>query len=218
MRVHNALLALALSAASTQSPCALAVCRLDVLKTLPVTMRDGRALVSGQINGADGLLVPDAGAFYDLANGVIRLLRAHDCGSSVLAYWLKPGQFYSILDFSAATAQTPHISRSASVNGAAIRFMLEPGVPATILGARAAQAAAVRSDGTGTAVLASFKIGDEEIRNARLRVGELPVADSADMLLGADFLRSHRIYLSGSQGKLYFTHNGGSVFDPAPAP
>ena len=48
----------------------------------------------------------------------------------------------------------------------------------------------------------------------------------ADMLLGIDFLRAHRVYVAHSQGKLYFTYNGGPVFSvaaraaakPAPKP
>jgi hypothetical protein len=34
-----------------------------------------------------------------------------------------------------------------------------------------------------------------------------------DMLLGADFFLSHHILISNSQHKLYFTYNGGPVFD-----
>jgi hypothetical protein len=154
---------------------------------------------------------------YDLANGVVRLLRSHDCGSAVLAYWMKPGQFYSILDFSAAAAEAPHIGGSASVNGTPIHFMLDPGSAVSTLANRAAQAAGVHADRPGVALIAIFRIGDEEVRNASLRVGELPVAANTDMVIGADFLRFHRLYVSVSQGKLYFTHNGGPVFDPGAA-
>jgi hypothetical protein len=34
-----------------------------------------------------------------------------------------------------------------------------------------------------------------------------------DMLIGADFFLSHRIYVANSQRKLYFTYNGGPVFN-----
>jgi tetratricopeptide (TPR) repeat protein len=61
---------------------------------------------------------------------------------------------------------------------------------------------------------ASFKIGDEEIRNTRLRFGDIDV-ESADMLIGADFFLSHRIYVASSQRKLFFTYNGGPVFNLA---
>jgi hypothetical protein len=33
------------------------------------------------------------------------------------------------------------------------------------------------------------------------------------MLLGADFFLSHRILISDSQKKVYFTYNGGPVFN-----
>jgi len=38
------------------------------------------------------------------------------------------------------------------------------------------------------------------------------------MLIGADFFLSHRIYVASSQRKLYFTYNGGPVFDLAAMP
>ncbi len=34
----------------------------------------------------------------------------------------------------------------------------------------------------------------------------------AQMLLGMDFLRAHRLLVSHSQRKIYFTANGGAVF------
>jgi len=40
----------------------------------------------------------------------------------------------------------------------------------------------------------------------------------ADMLIGADFFLSHRVYVASSQRKLYFTYNGGPVFDLRSAP
>ena len=63
---------------------------------------------------------------------------------------------------------------------------------------------------THLASFASFKVGDEEIRNPRLRGGD--TREGADMLLGADFFVSHRIYVSSTQRKMYFTYNGGRVF------
>ena len=36
------------------------------------------------------------------------------------------------------------------------------------------------------------------------------------MLLGADFLRSHRVLVAHSQRKIYFTYAGGPVFARAP--
>jgi hypothetical protein len=66
----------------------------------------------------------------------------------------------------------------------------------------------------------TFAIGDEVIRNPRIRFADLAqhTGDSqAGMLLGADFLHSHRVLVSRSQGKLYFTYAGGTVFPRPPA-
>jgi tetratricopeptide (TPR) repeat protein len=67
----------------------------------------------------------------------------------------------------------------------------------------------------------SFKIGDdEEIKNTHLRVADIRLAN-ADMLLGADFFLSHRVFVSNGQHRLYLTYNGGPVFNlanAAPAP
>ena len=44
------------------------------------------------------------------------------------------------------------------------------------------------------------------------RIGEVG-DDMPDMLLGEDFFLSHRIYVAYSQRKLYFTYNGGPLFN-----
>jgi tetratricopeptide (TPR) repeat protein len=70
---------------------------------------------------------------------------------------------------------------------------------------------------TWIATFSSFKIGDEEVQHARLRFGDVDLSGK-DMLIGADFFLSHRVYVASSQGKLYFTYNGGPVFDLRAAP
>jgi tetratricopeptide (TPR) repeat protein/predicted aspartyl protease len=169
---------------------------------------------------------------YDLARGVIRLMRAEDCGHALLAYWVKPSESYSMMDIERATPQSPHTTGTAFINGARIRVMFDSGAGTSILSMRAAERAGVKPDtngvvqagygmGIGQASVrtfigpfVSFKIGDEEIRNTRLRFGDIDV-ESADMLIGADFFLSHRIYVASSQRKLFFTYNGGPVFNLA---
>jgi tetratricopeptide (TPR) repeat protein len=46
-----------------------------------------------------------------------------------------------------------------------------------------------------------------------LRIGDSRFKGLEDMLVGADFFLSHRVYVSNSQHKLYFTYNGGAVFN-----
>jgi hypothetical protein len=40
---------------------------------------------------------------------------------------------------------------------------------------------------------------------------------SADGLLGFDFLRTHRVFISDTHKKLFFTYQGGAVFAPSPS-
>ncbi len=65
---------------------------------------------------------------------------------------------------------------------------------------------------TWIARFGSLDLGGELIQNARLRIGDIELAE-ADFLLGADFFLSHRILFAKSQGKVYLTYNGGRVFD-----
>jgi tetratricopeptide (TPR) repeat protein len=184
-------------------------------------------------SGAAGLLGQNvlglADVEYDLANGAIRLMRAEDCRKTVLAYWAtdKP---YSVVDIDLATPISPHTISTAFINGTKIRVLFDTGAATSLLSLRAAERAGVKTDGAGVvaddlsmglgrstlntwiAPFASFKIGDEEVHNTRLRIGDLKRLE-ADMLIGADFFLSHRIYVASSQGKLYFTYNGGAVFN-----
>ena len=174
---------------------------------------------------------------YDLANGLIRIMRPHDCLSTPLAYWAGAARkAFSVIDIDSATARKPHTEGIAYLNGQKIRVLFDTGAHASLLTLAGAKRAGITpaspgvmpagfSGGLGRdpvktwiAPVASFKIGDEEIRNTRLRFGEMDVIADADMLIGADFFLSHRIYVATSQKKLYFTYNGGPVFNLTTAP
>jgi len=63
----------------------------------------------------------------------------------------------------------------------------------------------------------TFAVGDELVKNAMLRIGDTEMdqaaGDPVEMLIGADFLLSHRVYVANSERKLYFTYLGGPVFN-----
>jgi predicted aspartyl protease len=73
-----------------------------------------------------------------------------------------------------------------------------------------------------------LKVGDEAVKNPVLRIADIaPVKFDPDSmkriqpgnlnieaLLGADFIRSHHIYIDINRQTMYFTWNGGSVFSP----
>jgi predicted aspartyl protease len=82
----------------------------------------------------------------------------------------------------------------------------------------------------------TFSLGAETIRNARLRIAELStntkdvrlgsrlarqVVRFTPLMLGVDFLLSHRVVVVGPERKMYFTYEGGPVFQtvaPTPPP
>jgi predicted aspartyl protease len=125
-----------------------------------------------------------------------------------------------------------HTVGTAYLNGALIRVLFDSGAPFSMLTLNAAARAGIRPEDSGVvragvihgigsgmvqtylASVSSFKIGDEEIRNTRLRFGDIDLSwTHADMLLGADFFLSHRIYVANAERKLFFTYNGGPVFN-----
>jgi tetratricopeptide (TPR) repeat protein len=169
---------------------------------------------------------------YDLANGVIRILRQRgDCRKASLAYWANDQSLpYSVIDIDFARAENPRTTGEAYLNGSRIRVEFDSGGGASMVTLEAARRAGVTPDSPGViaggalvgggrrtvrtwiAPFASFKIGDEEIRNTHLRIGDMSWL-GADMLIGEDFFLSHRILAANGQGKLYFTYNGGPVFN-----
>ncbi|HEX2560586.1 tetratricopeptide repeat protein, partial [Phenylobacterium sp.] len=118
--------------------------------------------------------------------------------------------------------------------GRPIRAMFDTGAFRSVLRRSTAERLGFKPDGPGVehaglsagigprvlenwiAPFAEFRIGDETIKNTRLRVAPIAL-NGADMLLGADFFLSHRVLVSSSQDRIYFTYNGGPVFRLEPS-
>jgi tetratricopeptide (TPR) repeat protein/predicted aspartyl protease len=171
---------------------------------------------------------------YDLAKGMIRLFQDKDCSSAFLAYWVAQQDLpYTVMRIDRVTPRKPHAIGSAYINGEKIRVLFDSGAFQSTLSLRAAERAGIKIDAPGVTdgglirgiggslvksyivPFSSLKFSDgEEIKNARLRVADMRLESSlGDMLLGADFFLSHRIFVANSQDKIYFTYNGGAVFD-----
>lgn len=167
---------------------------------------------------------------YDLANGMVRLMTDDDCHNTFLAYWITPGQAYTTMSIRSASTKEPLTMGTAYVNGVKIRVTFDTGAPQSVLSLKAAERAGVKIDmadvvdggvtkGAGRnwlksyiAPFDSFRFDNgEEIRHTHLRIADLNM--NSDMLLGADFFLSHRVFVANSQNKLYFTYNGGPVFN-----
>ncbi|HEY2481640.1 MAG TPA: aspartyl protease family protein, partial [Caulobacteraceae bacterium] len=126
----------------------------------------------------------------------------------------------------------PAIEGAAKVNGSRIKVVFDTGAASSLMALSAARRLGLGPDKPGVvfqglsggvgphliriwiAPVELFEIGVEKIEHTRLRVGDTDL-QGADMLLGADFFLSHRVYVANSQHRLYFTYNGGPVFNLA---
>ena len=198
-------------------------------------------LVAGSEVGGAGLIGQNILSIgdveYDLADGAIRLMKSHDCAKTDLAYWAgqKP---YSVIGIQSVSDAGFHTAGTVLLNGVKIRAVFDTGAGTSLLTLAAAARAGIKPTSPGVIAagygsglgrrtmrtwIGSFQslaMGNEEIRRIRLRFGD--VGDGTfDMLIGADFFLSHRVYVANSQHKLFFTYNGGPVFnlstDDAPA-
>jgi len=200
-----------------------------------ITVKDVEFLVGGSDAGSAGLLGQNVletfDVEYDLATGAIRLFRTEDCNRALLAYWLAPGQAYSSMPIDSIDALHPHTIGVAYVNDKRIRVEFDTGAFTSVLSLKAAERAGIKPDSPGVAAVgytsgigrrvtkeyiapfASFKIGDgEEIKNTKLRIADIGL-DNADMLVGADFFVSHRVFVANKEHRLFLTYNGGPVFN-----
>ncbi len=171
---------------------------------------------------------------FDLADGVMRSFVPQNCGAAPLAYWAGD-RSYSEIAVDPVTPVNAQIIGEVVLNGVRLRAGFDSGSPNSIISTRAAAlagvvpgAAGVKSAGdvsglgrdsylpTWKGTFASLKIGGEEMKNFELLFGDINIVDGGiDMLIGADFFLSHRILVANSQHRMYFTYNGGPVFNVA---
>jgi tetratricopeptide (TPR) repeat protein len=171
---------------------------------------------------------------YDLPHGNVRLMRVEGCEDAVLAYWVKAGQGYSLVDLQREYGFSTASVATATLNDINIKVLFSTGTSQSMVSPQAAERAGVKLDspqvtavgdlrlGSGIARsyitrFSRFKIGDEEIRNVQVRIADFGMPN-IDMLLGVDFFLAHRIYVANDQRKMYFTYNGGPVFDLSRTP
>ncbi len=170
---------------------------------------------------------------FDFADGVLRFIKPQHCRNAILAYWaIGNPQAIGEVDLHWTSQEHPNLLGKAAVNGHEIEVLFDTGSARTILSLAAAKRAGITpqspgvvpagdSSGIGqktiqvwSAPVDTFEIGGERIEHTHLLIGGIDLNDvGADMLLGTDFFLSHHIYVAYSQDKLYFTYNGGPVFD-----
>ena len=173
---------------------------------------------------------------FDLPHKAVRLFDPKGCKNARLAYWTKE-------PLSVPLEGGKTLQFTVMINGKRLLAELDTGASVTMLSQEGATILGLspqtpgvspggclgsRKNGIDTwiAQLESFAIGDERIKNPKLRFADLwrnmtyeqtasnlrARMQPSEVLLGADFLHSHRVYVAHSQDKLYFSYEGGQVF------
>jgi len=178
------------------------------------------------IVGAPFLMQADLEVF--LAERTIKFFRPRNCRDSFLAYWT--GVPASLIPYAWRHAQGDNPQFTVELNGIELDTVIDTGAETSAISLDAAKRAGFRLDapdvqrmpdvagvGDGRAAhwsarFAKLVIGKEMITDARIGVLESKSKHGADLYLGRDFLRAHRVLFASSQKKLYISYLGGDPF------
>lgn len=175
------------------------------------------------IIGAPFLLQSDLE--ISLATKEMKFFRPFDCKNHFLAYWSPEA---IVLPFEYGSDSSPNPRFTVMINGVKMVAIIDTGAATTAITLRAAKRAGLRLDAPGVTRMGvaygvgdhkaarwrtsfdTFQIGDETVRNAEVSV--IDYDNDIDVLLGDDFLRSHRVLFAMSQKKIYLSYLGGEPF------
>jgi predicted aspartyl protease len=197
--------------------------------TMGVIGNMGRTPGFDAILGANFLLQADLE--ISLAERKLKFFRAKDCKDTYLAYWNPEA-----MEIPFGGTETGHLDPRliVEINGTKMEAIIETGSATSSMSRASAERAGIKvgdaiveklgsATGVGDARIDTwqaevdtFTIGSETIRNAHLAIRDKPpqgtMVGMPEVLLGADFLRAHRVLIAMSQRRFYVTYNGGEVF------
>jgi predicted aspartyl protease len=200
-----------------------AVSNADVFAVLGIGHADFRdRLAVANIPDFDGIVGGDMLSRYDLELNVpdrrVRLWRAPGCHAADLP-WAGPRATVPV------HVTGDRLRVAVTIDGHKLDALLDSGAARSLLQADAAQrlgvtGAALAADPAGRARgldgallgvrthrFTSLAIGGEQIANPQIGVAAFQL-DAADMLLGIDYLRSHRVWVSYRSGELFIQTAG----------
>jgi len=158
-----------------------------------------------------------------LAEKEVRFFRPKNCSDRFLAYWDKDAV---VVPFESSWSSSPNPQFTVLLNGKKLNAVIDSGASVTSVTLDAAKRAGIKLDGPNVqrlgesvgvgearvarwgATFDTLQIGGEIIRNADVGVLDASFGQ-IDLLLGADFLRAHRVLFAMSQHKLYISYIGG---------
>jgi Aspartyl protease len=180
---------------------------------------------------------------FDLRSSKVRFFVPKDCKGDQVAYWthdyfvvdlshtretdlplfdvMLNGQKV-LATFSSGTPQSAVTTQAVQTSG------IKP--ESAVQAAGTVQGVTGKPINSSVVVFPSLTIGQETLQNAKLRIAgpfsrygmerfesqlEHHAFVEPDLEIGGDFFLAHRIYLARSQKKIYFTYNGGPIFQTA---
>lgn len=187
----------------------------------------GGSDTGGALLGAS--LLDQADLEIDLAHGNMTLFREAQCYTP-MAIWAEE---FNVVNIEPSKIKTDHRTfLVVTINGENLVALLDSGAPSSVVSRSAAKRAGIDvktaegKTGAGTGIgaksvkewtvdIGAFTVGTETIQNTQIQVIDGSIGREADMLLGADFLLAHHVYIAKAQNRMYFTYNGGRVFTNA---
>jgi len=166
---------------------------------------------------------------YDLPHGAVRLFKASGCEPGQLAYWAGKRPVTMLKLLPAWSPVQTQATATVLVNGVKLTALFDSGAPISLLTQAAARKAGLGPDSPGVVhsgnagglgsqttpaylgTFASIDIGGELIRSPKIRFADVRLGLN-DMLIGADFFLTHRIYVSNATGRMFVTYEGGPLF------
>lgn len=177
----------------------------------------------------------------ELTDKAISYFSAEGCGDAPLGYWADDVPWLPMAPSRngdlrvSVTVQVDGVPVRALVDSGAPASLLDADVarrlgfhpedPALVVGGMGG--IGEHTNPVSVITLDSVAIGPEIVRKARIAVADLwagvradlrpserdeLLADGDNMILGADFIRAHRLLFANSQRRLYFSYLGGEVF------
>jgi predicted aspartyl protease len=165
---------------------------------------------------------------FDLRAKHMKFFRPVDCDkNSALDYW-KEDTVVVPFEFSRSQSPNPHFT--VVVNGKELDALIDSGAHRSFMSLGAAKRLGIDvkspavtrlgdSGGIGsdrapryTTPVKSVQIGDETIKDAEIGIVDAQGLLDAELYLGQDFLRAHRVLFAMSQRKVYIAYLGGDVF------
>jgi len=164
-----------------------------------------------------------------LAAGEVRVFLPVGCAKAFLAYWDREASSVPMENVSSTDHRQIITVR---VNGTNLRALIDSGAFRTIMDTVTARLVGVKKKKKKIAPIHEVILGRETIKDTKIAVGDIfrgTLEDASvdtlsernrlrpfDMILGQDFLKSHRVLFSMLQERFYFSYVGGRVFAVEP--